>query len=106
LTSSTFGSALVFYDCLLRRAFPYVIDFKVLIQMGNARQRYIFAQLLKIDLHACGAKTYSFGGIADTQHTYAFARDETPLAKRLQGIRSTIMAGYHAEAGRSAIHGV
>ena len=78
----------------------------VLVPVGNARQWHIIAQLLEIDFHAGSAESDTFGSIADTQHTDALARDERALAEGLQGITAAIVFGYHAKAGRAAVHGV
>ncbi len=78
----------------------------VLVPVGNAGQRYIIAQLLKVDLDPRGTEPDALGSIADAQHAHSFARDETPLAKGLQGIAAAIVLGDHAEAGRTAVHGV
>jgi len=72
----------------------------------NTWQGNIIAQLFEINFYACGTEPDGFCGIADTQHTHTLARDERTLPERLQRVSSSIMLGYHAEAGRTAVHGV
>jgi len=51
-------------------------------------------------------ESYAFGGVADAKHADAFAGDEASLADGLLTICSAVVAGYHAEAGGTAVHGV
>jgi len=72
--------------------------------MHNARQRHIFAQLLKINPHAHRLKTQLFCRIADTQHTHTAAGGGTHIAQFLNGVGFAVVLGYHCQAGGAAVH--
>ena len=78
----------------------------ILVPMQDARQGSIFHQLFQRNPHSLRVHADAFRCIADAQHAHAFAGDETPFSQILQGVAASVIFGYHAEAGGTAVHGV
>jgi len=78
----------------------------ILIPVQDTGQRDILYQLFQRNPYSLRVHADAFRSIADAEHAYAFARDETLFPQGLQGIAATVMSGNHAEAGGTAVHRV
>jgi len=78
----------------------------LLIPMQNTGQGRLGHQLLRADCNSGCVKADAFGCIADSQHGNAFAGDEALFPQVLQRIAATVILGYHAQTGGTAVHGV
>ena len=76
----------------------------VLVPMKNTRKIRFLSQLFHRDAHAESPHTDTLGRITDTKHRHTLARDKRPVAQRLQGIVTSVILSYHAQACRSAVH--
>lgn len=78
----------------------------ILLPVDNAGQRRFFDQLFKRNHDPRCAEADVFRSVAYTQHGHPFARDKRMLAEGFQAVMPAIVLGYHAQTGRTTVHGV
>ena len=87
---------------------PYLIDHHEvsLVPVDDARQRHLVAELLPGDLHACRTEADALRRIAYPPLGHPLTCDLTSHAEVLEAVAPAVMPRYHAQARRTAVHGI